>query len=155
MNNDDKLMRIPYFPGCTLKDKATNFERSAIDSAKVLGIEFVEIPNWICCGTVESLTSDDEMRHVAPMRNFIRVEDMNANKIVEDEYRLLTLCSMCFNTLKRSNQFINENDQESLKNLNEFMYLENDYQGKVEVIHFFELLRDIGFEKITQKVDLL
>ncbi|MEA2103581.1 MAG: CoB--CoM heterodisulfide reductase iron-sulfur subunit B family protein [Candidatus Cloacimonadota bacterium] len=153
-NNNTQLMKIPYFPGCTLKDQAKNFERSALDSAKILGIEFVEIPKWICCGTVESLTSDDDMHHIAPMRNFIRVEEMNSQKIVDNEYRMLTLCSMCFNTLKRSNQFINNNDQETLKKLNDFMYLEEDYQGKVEVIHFFELLREIGFEKVAQKVNV-
>lgn len=144
-------MKIPYYPGCTLKTQAKNFEISALASAKVLGIELVELPRWNCCGTVFSLTSDDLIHHVAPIRNLIRVEEMNKEKIVKDEYRLVTLCSMCYNTLKRANLRIKENPEE-LKKINDFMYLEGDYQGKVRVVHFLEILRDIGFEKIKQKV---
>lgn len=59
-------MKIPYYPGCTLKTKAKNFEISSIAVAKSLGVEFVEIPRWNCCGAVPSLSSDDLIRHFAP-----------------------------------------------------------------------------------------
>jgi len=144
-------MKIPYYPGCTLKTHAKNFEISAIASAKALGIELVELPKWNCCGTVFSLTTDDLIHHVAPIRNLIRVQEMNKKKIVTNEYRLVTLCSMCYNTLKRANLRIKEN-QEELKKVNDFMYLEEDYQGEVKVVHFLEILKEIGFEKIRQKV---
>jgi heterodisulfide reductase subunit B len=36
--------------------------------------------------------------------------------------------------------------------INDFMYLEQDYEGKVKVVHFLEVLRDIGFAAIRQKV---
>ena len=144
-------MKIPYYPGCTLKTQAKNFEISALASAKVLGIELVELPRWNCCGTVFSLTSDDLIHHVAPIRNLIRVEEMNKEGIMKDEYRLVTLCSMCYNTLKRANLRIKENPEE-LKKINAFMHLEEDYQGKVKVVHFLEILKEIGFEKIKQKL---
>jgi len=144
-------MKIPYFPGCSLKTTSNNFEKSAIATGKVLDIEFVELPRWNCCGVVSSLTSDDLMHHLAPVRNFVRVLDMNKDGLVKDEKRLLTLCSMCFNTLKRSNQRV-QKDKEELDSLNEFMYNENDYDGSVDVIHYLELLRDNGFEKMTEKV---
>jgi len=149
--NDNKKMKIPYFPGCTLKTTAKNFEISALAVAGLMDIELVELPRWNCCGTVTSLTSDDLMHHLAPIRNLVRVEEMNENGEVKDEYRLVALCSMCFNVLKRSNLRVLENPEE-LEKINNFMYLEKDYNGKVEVIHFLELLRDIGFEKVKEKV---
>lgn len=144
-------MKIPYYPGCTLKTKAKNFETSALAVARKLGIELVELPRWNCCGTVYSLTDDDLIHHVAPIRNLIRVQEMNRNGLVEDEHRLVNLCSMCFNTLKRSNLRVLENSDD-LEKINNLMYLEDDYQGKVEVIHFLELLRGTGFEKIKENV---
>ncbi len=144
-------LKIPYFPGCTLKTHAKNFELSALRCAEKLGIEMVELPRWNCCGAVSSIASDDLMKQLAPVRNFIRVEEMNAAGLVKNEYRLLTLCSMCFNTLKRTNLRVKSSPEE-LKSVNEFMYKEKDYEGRVEVIHFFELLREMGFNRVRDTV---
>lgn len=138
-------MEIPYYPGCTLKAQGLGFETSAIASAKAVDIEMVELERWNCCGTVFSLASDDLMHYVAPIRNFIRVQEAGYDKMV-------TLCSMCYNTMKRANLLV-KNDSEKLKTLNDFMYREEDYKGNVEIVHLLELLRDeIGFETISKKV---
>jgi len=144
-------LKIPYYPGCTLKSVAKNFETSALAVAKILGLELVELPRWNCCGTVFSLTTDDLMHQLAPIRNLIRVQEMNEKGIVENNYRLVTLCTMCFNTLKRSNLFVRKNP-DKLETINSLMDREEDYKGKVEVYHFLEILREIGFDKIGEKV---
>jgi len=93
-----------------------------------------------------SLATDDLIHHVAPIRNLIRVKETNSNQV-------MTLCAMCYNTLKRANQRV-KSDPESLDKINKFMYREEiDYQGDVKVYHLLELLRDeIKFENISQKV---
>ena len=150
-NLQDETMKIPYFPGCTLKTAAKHFETSAIAVARALDIDLVELERWNCCGTVTSLTSDDLMHHLAPIRNLIRVEAMQKNGGMEDENRLVVLCSMCFHVLKRSHLRAVENDDE-MEKLNNFMYLEENYQGKVKVVHFLELLKEIGYEAVTERV---
>ncbi len=139
-------MELAYYPGCTVKSTAKNFEISAIASAKVLDIEFIELPRWTCCGTVFSLASDDVMHQVAPIRNLLRVQEMKKDRVV-------TLCSMCYNTLKRSNLLVKKN-KEVLDKINNYMYEEPEkYQAGVEVVHFLEVLdQDVGFEKIKQFV---
>ena len=145
-------MKIPYYPGCTLKSTAKHFEDSAIESAKKLGIEFVELPRWNCCGVVASLADDDIMHHLAPVRNMIRVLEMNKDGLVKNEKRLLTLCSMCYSTLKRSNQRVNELIDD-LDVLNDFMYKEEvNYDGSVKIVHFLEILKEMGFDKIKESV---
>ena len=145
-------MKIPYFPGCTLKTTAKNFELSAIASAKKIGIEFIELDRWNCCGVVSSLTSDDLMKHLAPVRNFLRVQEMNKQGIVENENRMVTLCSMCYNTLSLSNQRMKEN-ADDLQKVNDFMHREEeDYKGNVDVVHFLSILEEYGFDKLAQKV---
>mgnify|MGYP000527654144 FL=1 len=139
-------MKISYFPGCTLKTTAKNFEESALASLSFLGIDVVELPRWNCCGTVYSLTDDDLMHQIAPVRNLIRVKE-------QKDTRVVTLCSMCYNTLKRANNLVKE-DEEKLNKLNDFMYRENvKYDGKVEVLHLLEVLKnEVGFSEIAKKV---
>lgn len=144
-------MKLPYFPGCALKVAAKNFEDTAIATAKVLGIDLIELSKWNCCGTVFSLVDDNLMRQIAPIRNLIRVEEMNRDGILDDEYRLVTLCSICYNTLKRAHALVT-NDLDKLQKLRAIMDREKEYAGKVEIIHYLELLRELGYEKITAKV---
>ncbi|HEB79443.1 MAG TPA: heterodisulfide reductase, subunit B [Rhodospirillales bacterium] len=139
-------MKLSYYPGCTLKDKARNFEDSTISSMKFLGVELEELERWNCCGTVFSLASDDLMRHLAPVRNLIRTKEAEAGE-------LTTTCAMCYNTLKRANLHVKANP-DILERMNDFMYDEEvDYEGDVEVTHLMEVLRDkIGYEALSEKV---
>ncbi len=129
-----------------MKTTAKGFEESAIAVAKKLGIELKELPGWICCGTVFSLTSDDLIHLIASIRNLLRVQRMGEKKVV-------TLCAMCYNTLKQSNERVRKNSEE-LEKLNQIMYDEEDiYRGEVEVYHFLEILKnDVGFDKIKNHV---
>ncbi len=138
-------MKLSYFPGCTLKNKAKNFEDSALCSLKKLGVEVEEISRWNCCGTVYSLTTDDLIHHVAPIRNLIRAKEAGSD-------RLMTLCAMCYNTLKRSNERVRSNP-EDLDIINDLMYKEEiDYKGDVDVVHLLEILKnEIKLENIAKK----
>jgi len=140
-------MRLAYYPGCTLKTKARNLEEPAIASLAVLGFELEEIRKWNCCGAVYSLADDDLIRQVAPVRNLIRVKEQGKNEVV-------TLCSLCLNTLKRANLLMKE-DAEKRNTINMFMDEEVDYGGEVKVLHLLEVLRDdIGWEALGQKIRL-
>jgi heterodisulfide reductase subunit B len=139
-------MKICYYPGCTLKNHAKNFEDSTICSLNAIGVELDELKRWNCCGTVFSLTTDDLIHHVAPIRNLLRAKEANYDKV-------MTLCAMCFNTLKRANERI-KSDPESLDILNNFMDREKvKYEGDVQVYHLLEFLKnEIGFENLAKKV---
>jgi heterodisulfide reductase subunit B len=138
-------MKLLYFPGCTLKTSAKNLEKSAFAIMEKLGHKMKEMDDWTCCGVVSSLSDDDLMRHLAPLRNLIHVEDQGENK-------LITLCDMCCNTLKQTNLRVKEKSDD-LETLNAFMDRENDYKGTVKVMHFLEFLRDeVGFATIKKMV---
>lgn len=141
-------MKISYFPGCTLKTMAKNFEDSALASASFLGVELVELPRWNCCGTVYSLTSDDLIHQVASIRDLIRVKERK-------DTRAVTLCSMCYHTLKRANKLVQE-DSEKLDKLNNLMDREDvKYDGGVQVLHLLEILKnEVGFSQIAKKIKI-
>jgi heterodisulfide reductase subunit B len=138
-------MKLLYFPGCTLKTSAKNLEKTAYSIMDKLGHELKEMDDWTCCGVVASLSDDDLMRHLAPLRSLIHVED-------EGEDKIITLCDMCCNTLKQTNLRVKEKPDD-LETLNLFMDKENDYKGTVSVYHFIEFLRDeIGFDILKKMV---
>lgn len=138
-------MKISYYPGCTLKTKARNLDRAAIASLTALGVEVTEIDRWNCCGAVHSLTADDLIHQVGPVRNLIRAKEQGAKKLV-------TLCSMCYNTLARAN-LIMRTDEVKRATINRFMTEEIDYEGEVEVVHFLTFLQEeIGWQAVKEKV---
>jgi len=138
-------MSISYYPGCTLKTKAKNLETSALAAMKELGIEVEELDRWNCCGAVYSLADDDLIHIIAPVRDLIRVKERGHDTVI-------TLCSMCYNTLARANELM-KTDEEKRKTINMFMDEEQDYAGEVRVVHLFDYLRDdYGWDKLKEKI---
>lgn len=138
-------MDLLYYPGCTVKTSAKCLETSAFAVVKALSHNMVEMDEWNCCGVVASLTEDDLMHHLAPLRNLVHAEDQGEKKII-------TLCDMCGNTLKQTNLRVKDRPDD-LETLNLFMDEEEDYKNSVEVIHFLEFLRDdVGFDKLKKAV---
>jgi heterodisulfide reductase subunit B len=130
-------MGIPYFPGCTLSTKAKNYDRSGRAVAEALGLELEELPEWQCCGATFPLMLDDSMALIAPTRILYQAQQAGD--------RVATLCSICFNVLRRS-QALLERDEEMLDRINWFT--EEEYQGDVYVAHFLEILRDdLGWDE--------
>ena len=129
-------MKLSYYPGCTMKNHAGNFEESLAYSMARLGVEVEELNRWNCCGTVLSLSEDDAMRQLAPVRNMLRVKEAGAS-------RVMTACAMCYNTLKRANDRVKA-DPVLLKRMNTFMTDEKTtYEGDVDVVHALEILREL------------
>jgi heterodisulfide reductase subunit B len=124
-------MGIPYFPGCTLSTKAKNYDRSGRAVAEALGLPLEELSEWQCCGATFPLMLDDSMALIAPTRILYQAEQAGD--------RVTTLCSICFNVLRRS-QALLDRDNEMLDRINWFT--EEDYEGGVHVAHFLEILRD-------------
>ena len=138
-------MQIGYYPGCTLKTKARNLEDAAIRSMAELGVELQELERWNCCGAVYSLTDDDLVHILAPVRDLIRAKDQGYDKV-------MTLCSMCYNTLARANLLMRDNE-EKRHTINSFLEEESDYSGEVEVVHLLGFLRDqVGWDKLKATV---
>ncbi|MGE5465836.1 MAG: CoB--CoM heterodisulfide reductase iron-sulfur subunit B family protein [Ignavibacteria bacterium] len=139
-------MKLIYYPGCTLKNHARNFDVSTVSSMAKLDVEVEELDRWNCCGTVHALGATNVMNRIAPVTNLVRVKEKQANEV-------MTTCAMCYNTLKRANIDVQKRAA-ALETINKFMYLDEvDYHGDVAVTHLLEYLRDrVGFDKLAAKV---
>ena len=137
-------MKYSYYPGCTLKNKAKDLDMYARACASALGFELEEIENWQCCGGVYPLGSDEIATKLSSVRAL--------NDAKEKGQALVTLCSACHHVIKRVNDDM-KNVDDIRTRANNYMKLEEPYQGETKVLHFLEVLRDeIGFDVIKEKV---
>lgn len=135
-------MTYSYYPGCTLKDRAKQMDIYARASAKALGIELRELPEWQCCGAVYPQASDEIASRLSSVRALMNAE----------EGKLVTMCSACHHVIKRTNYDWN-NDENFRTKATNYMKPEMPYDGSTQVMHFLEVLRDdIGFDELKKKV---
>jgi heterodisulfide reductase subunit B len=131
-----------YFPGCTLRTVATDFDVSAKACAHALGTDLKEMQGWLCCGAVYSNTSDNLMTQAGPNRILSRARTEGNS--------LVTLCAGCHNVLKRTSIQAKRN-REKQEKINDFN--EETFDGEVNVFHFLEVLRDfVGYDTIRGRV---
>ena len=153
-------MKLPYYPGCTLKDRTSQLESTALAAAEKLGVELREIPNWTCCGAVYPVSETRIMNLVAPIRILKEVGEGGDDRVV-------TICDFCYNVLKRANRAVLDDD---VKRARINLFLSDDdrrwaasgrkvgegeaYDGGVKVLHCLEMLRDeVGFKKMAAAVE--
>ena len=61
-------MKVSYFPGCTLKNKARELDKYSYKCAQALGITLEEIEEWQCCGGVFSSAKDEVSNKLSSVR---------------------------------------------------------------------------------------
>lgn len=137
-------MKVSYFPGCTLKNKAKDLDLYAYRSAEALGVTLEEIENWQCCGGVFTTATNEVATKLSSVR---------ALKEASDKAQpLVTVCSACHNVIKQTNHAMQTN-KEFADKVNRYMAKEGGYTGDTEVYHYLEMLRDlVGFDKIKEAV---
>ncbi len=129
-----------YFPGCSLRTVAKDFDASAKASANALGFNLKEMEGWLCCGAVFTNNQENLITQSGPNRILSRAQ-IEGNALV-------TLCAGCYNVLKRTDQQAERNQikQDKINTFNE-----ESYKGGVTVLHYLEILRDnIGFDAIRK-----
>ena len=137
-------MTYLYYPGCTLKTKAKQLNEYAQKSLLALGIDFKEMDEWQCCGAVYPQTKDEIATRLAAIRTLEEAE--------REQMDLLTLCSACFQVIKRANHDITA-DANFRQKANNYSQFANPYNGAAKVIHYLEMLRDdIGFAELAKRV---
>jgi heterodisulfide reductase subunit B len=142
-------MELSYYPGCTIKTSARNYETSAKAALAWLNAHLNEMEDWTCCGVVHPLAQDDLYHQLAPIRV------LNHMQHQEQQREVVTLCDMCYNTLSQANVAMQQHG-DRLKTINTYIHdtqAEPDYAGSITVLHLLQVLRDkIGFATIQKQV---
>jgi len=133
------MKKYALFLGCTVPVRAQHYELSARNTAKELGIEFVEMSGASCCGFPMKAVDAGTALLIAA-RNISIASKMNLN--------IITLCNSCTAMLSDAQLELKKNSF-----YKKFKELGFSYPHEITVKHFVRMLyEDIGIEKIKASV---
>lgn len=136
-------MKYAYFPGCSLHSTAKEYDLSTKEVANALGIELIEIPDWVCCGATPAHITMHLLSLALPVKNLLQAKKM-------DSYEVATCCAACFNRLKIANKFM-ESDPEHREKVEKIVG--EKYKGEVKVRHFLDILVNVfGLKNLGERV---
>ena len=136
--------KYALFLGCTVSVKGINYELSTRRVAEKLGLKFVDIPEFACCGfPLNSIHHNSAL--VMAARNLALAESNGLDIIV--------LCSACGGYLTEVQKlFADKKNKDEMKYINEKLKeLGYNFNGGVKVKHFARVLyEDIGLDKLKK-----
>ncbi|MFX1572593.1 MAG: CoB--CoM heterodisulfide reductase subunit B [Promethearchaeota archaeon] len=138
--------KYSLFLGCVIPNRYPFIELATRRVLKKLGIDFLEMEGASCCpapGVFRGFDIDTWL--IIGARNLTIAEKNN--------YDLVTMCNGCYGSLLEINHQL-KNNLEKQRMVNEHLIKVNrQYTGNINVKHIIEVLyKDIGIEKITQRV---
>ncbi len=135
-------MKYAFFLGCTIPARSRNYELSARKVADKLGIELVDVKEFICCG-FPIKASDQRSSEIMAAYNLCLAQ--------EKDLDILTLCSSCGSALTEAAHHLSE-DGSARDEVNEHLAGAGlKYEGNVKVRHFARILfEDIGKDRIKE-----
>ena len=137
-------MKYALFLGCTVPARARNYELSTRKVAEKMGIEFVDVKEFACCGfPVKSI--DQETSLLIAARNLSLAEEAGLG--------ICTVCSACTSVLTEASKRLEE-DEELREEVNKKLgEIGRSYKGEVKVRHFARVLyEEVGIESIKGAV---
>lgn len=135
-------MRYAYFPGCSLSSSGIEFNLSFKYVSRALGIDLVEVRDWVCCGASSAHATSHLLSIALPVLNLSHAE-------IDGFDRLIAPCLACLSRFKAANVELGH-DPELRKKIDEVF--DYKYQGKVKVYHPLEVFLEMGLEKIRERV---
>jgi heterodisulfide reductase subunit B len=136
-----------YFPGCCLSTegfgKAFDWSTEAVN--KVLDIEFKEIEDWNCCGSVPYDTLHELASFCIGARNLALAE--------KSGFDVVAPCSSCYVFLSRTNTYLKQYPKLKPKVDEALAAGGLEYHGTVRVRKVLDIyVNDVGYDAIAAKV---
>jgi len=134
-------MRYAYYPGCSLSSSGIEFHLSFQYVARSLGIELVEVKDWVCCGASSAHATSHLLSIALPVLNLSHAEKEGFDKLIAP-------CLACLSRFKGANIEM-KNDPHLRKKIHEIF--DYPYQGKVKVYHPLEVFLELGLDRIRAR----
>jgi heterodisulfide reductase subunit B len=135
-------MRFAYFPGCSLSSLGYDFNLSFNYVARALGIDLVEVKDWVCCGASIARATSHLLSIALPVLNLSHAERDGFTKLIAP-------CLGCLSRFKAANVELELHP--SLRGQIHQLF-DYPYQGKVKVYHPLEVFLEIGLDEIRKRV---
>ena len=73
-------MDYGYFPGCSLKSTANEYDNTVRQLCRSFGINLIEIDDWVCCGSSPVHALSEEISLALPLKNLSQAERPGVKK---------------------------------------------------------------------------
>jgi heterodisulfide reductase subunit B len=136
------MIRIGYYPGCTLKGTAVEYDKSVTKIAPLLGVDLVEVPDWNCCGASSAHAINRKLSLALAARVLAIAEQ-------EGMDRVLVPCAACYNRLVKTQVEAAENEtlRQEISTI-----IEMPFSAKTKPVGILEFFSEMGSEKIKSLV---
>lgn len=136
------MIRIGYYPGCTLKGTAVEYDKSVTKIAPLLGVDLVEVPDWNCCGASSAHATNRKLSLALAARVLAIAEQ-------EGMDRVLVPCAACYNRLVKTQVEAAENEtlRQEISTI-----IEMPFSAKTKPVGILEFFSEMGSEKIKSLV---
>lgn len=135
-------MKYAYYPGCSLKSTAKEFDESARAVCQQLDVQLEEIDGWVCCGASSGHSLDRWVSLALPARNMAIAEKSGLDVAV--------CCAACFLRLMHTRHEV-QADEKVRANVEKLIGM--PYQAKQRVRHLLDIIgNEVGMEALQAKV---
>jgi len=139
------MNRYALFLGCTTPTQVIQYELSSRWICKQLGIELVDIKDFVCCGINQTNLNLEAGLLLAAM-NLALAEKRGLD--------ILTLCAACTGHLAEAVEKLKDQDIRDRIN-SKLETIDLKYKGKTKVKHISRVLyEDIGIDRIKEKIKI-
>ena len=135
-------MKTGIYPGCSLTGSARDYNESVFALAEAFGLEFVQIPDWNCCGSTAAHNLNKELSLALPTRILALSEKNELDEIVVP-------CAACYSRLLVTQHELKK-DPELKNRICEI--LEMDYKGTSVILNVIEWIDKYIIPKLDGKI---
>ena len=136
-------MQIGYFPGCSLKSTAKEYDLSVKTLCANLGVELIEIEDWNCCGATPAAAISEELSLALPLQNLIKARTQQLTSI-------LSPCPACHSHLLLAYKEVTSGGAYR-KRLEEIV--DQSFKWDITLRHLVDFLyEDVGLDKIKESL---
>ncbi len=132
LSTGDPLTDLTYYPGCSLESSARESNISLMESAKILGLNLLELEDWNCCGSSSANILDKEIGFSLAVRNL---------SLAPPDRPLMAMCPRCLYHLREAHQRLQQ-EPETLRA--QERRWNRPLSQNLEIIHFLEVLVRLG-----------
>lgn len=142
MEKGVRILKLSYYPGCSLESTAKEFDLSTRSVCQALSVQLVEVPDWACCGATSAHATSANLATALPAYNIKMIQKTGLDAVVP--------CSACYSRLKHAEHEL-QGDEATRRNLEQL--LEFSYTGESKVLSLIEAITNyVGLANIGPMV---
>jgi heterodisulfide reductase subunit B len=137
-------MKFALFHGCNIPARVKQYASATQAVLTELGIEFVDLAEFNCCGYPARNTDH---------RAFVLSAAKNLALAAKAGLDMLVMCKCCYGTLKKAEYLLNQ-DLDLRAEINRFLATENlEYRQGIQVQHLLSVLyHDLGLDRLKSRI---